>query len=188
MSERTLTASTRRQKSAATASRAVRRPAGRASQGVGRRPAAKGAKTSKPSKTAAGPSRAGSLAERAKGVAASLGKARTPLVVAVVALIVLVTLYGPAQGLYAAWREQMLNQATLDGLTASIDEYQHDIDQLQTREGIEDEARKRGYVTEGESGVTAVGLPEEEDDEQPEQSLPWYLSLGDFVFQYHEEE
>ena len=188
MSERTLTASTRRQKSAATASRAVRRPAGRASQGVGRRPAAKGAKTSKPSKTAAGPSRAGSLAERAKGVAASLGKARTPLVVAVVTLIVLVTLYGPAQGLYAAWREQMLNQATLDGLTASIDEYQHDIDQLQTREGIEDEARKRGYVTEGESGVTAVGLPEEEDDEQPEQSLPWYLSLGDFVFQYHEEE
>ena len=104
------------------------------------------------------------------------------------ALIVLVTLYGPAQGLYAAWREQMLNQATLDGLTASIDEYQHDIDQLQTREGIEDEARKRGYVTEGESGVTAVGLPEEEGDEQPEQSLPWYLSLGDFVFQYHEEE
>ena len=36
--------------------------------------------------------------------------------------------------------------------------------------------------------MTAVGLPEDDDEEVVEEELPWYLSLGDFVFQYHEEE
>ena len=185
MSEKTLTASARRQKSGTSAVRGARRAATGSSRGADRRVSAKTKKTISVAKVSAG---VGSVAERAKGLVSDASKARVPVLVAVVVLVVLVSLYGPAQGLYSAWREQALNQETLDGLNASIEEYQHDIDQLQTREGIEDEARKRGYVTEGESGVTAVGLPEEGQEEEVEQALPWYLALGDFVFQYHEEE
>ena len=67
------------------------------------------------------------------------------------------------------------------------DEYQQDIDRLQTREGIEDEARKRGYVSEGETGVIAEGLPEDQEAEEAPAELPWYLAVGDFVFQYKEQ-
>ena len=114
--------------------------------------------------------------------------ARRLLVCVGVALVVLVALYGPARDLYCAWRLQDGKQETLDGLNQSIDEYQQDIDRLQTREGIEDEARKRGYVEDGEVGVTAVGLPEDEQTNDEDQELPWYLALGDFVFQYREEQ
>lgn len=175
-----MTASARRRKGAVDPG-GSRRASGRASQPSSRRTAAPQAARGK------APSRAGSALDRARGLAAAAGRLRVPLVVAAVVLVVLVTLYGPAQGLYQAWRDQGINQQTLDELNASIDEYQSDIDRLQTREGIEDEARRRGYVEQGESGVTAVGLPDESDQGSEEQSLPWYLALGDFVFQYQEQ-
>lgn len=180
MNERTMTASARRRKVAADPG-GSRRASGRAAQSSPRRAVAAQATRGK------APSRAGSALDRARGLAAAAGRLRVPLVVAAVVLVVLVTLYGPAQGLYQAWRDQGINQQTLDELNASIDEYQSDIDRLQTREGIEDEARRRGYVEQGESGVTAVGLPDESDQGSEEQSLPWYLALGDFVFQYQEQ-
>lgn len=161
----------------------TRRPAGRVSQQPRRaRGAADGARA------AQRPSRAGSALDRARGLAEAAGRARVPLIALAIVAVVLVTLYGPAKDLYCAWREQGASQQTLDELNASIDEYQSDIDRLQTREGIEDEARKRGYVEEGESGVTATGLPEEGGEDVAEESLPWYLSLGDVVFQYQEEQ
>lgn len=179
-----MTTSARGQKSGRqAASRGARKPAGRVSRSTGRRPAA--AKAVTPPKVLSG---AGRVLGGAKGLVADSSKLRVPIIVAVVILVVLVTLYSPAKDLYCAMREQSANQLVLDDLNASIDEYQGDIDRLQTEEGIEDEARRRGYVTEGESGVTAVGLPEDDDEEVVEEELPWYLSLGDFVFQYHEEE
>ena len=36
--------------------------------------------------------------------------------------------------------------------------------------------------------MTAVGLPEDEQTNDEDQELPWYLALGDFVFQYREEQ
>lgn len=159
----------------------TRRPAGRASRPP-RRPGG-GARAASQR-----PSRAGSALERARGLVAAASGARTTIIVLVAVAVVVATLYGPARDLYCAWREQGVSQETLDALNESIDEYQGDIDRLQTREGIEDEARKRGYVEEGESGVTATGLPEEEDGDAPEEGLPWYLSLGDVIFQYQGEQ
>lgn len=118
--------------------------------------------------------------------ASLLSRFRVPVIVVAVTLFALVSIYPPAQDLYRAWRDQGARQETLDGLNASIEEYQGDIDRLQTREGIEDEARKRGYVSEGEVGVVLEGLPEETEDAAGEdvQALPWYVALGDVVFQY----
>ena len=153
-----------------------------------RRPARGGVSSRKPSRASKAPSRLSSAGERAAGLLDKIGAMRVPLAITAIVLVVLASLYFPAQDLYCAWREQGSKQATLEQLNESIDEYQGDIDRLQTREGIEDEARKRGYVEDGEVGVTAVGLPEDEQTDDEDQELPWYLALGDFVFQYREEQ
>lgn len=118
--------------------------------------------------------------------ASLLSRFRMPIIVVAVTLFALVSIYPPAQDLYRAWRDQGAQQETLDGLNASIEEYQGDIGRLQTREGIEDEARKRGYVSEGEVGVVLEGSPEETDDAPANEgeALPWYVVIGDLVFQY----
>ena len=177
-----MTTSARGQKSGRqAASRGARKPAGRVSRSTGRRPAA--AKAVTPPKILSG---AGRVLGGAKGLVADSSKLRVPIIVAVVILVVLVTLYSPAKDLYCAMREQSANQLVLDDLNASIDEYQGDIDRLQTEEGIEDEARKRGYVGEGEVGVVLEGSPEKTEGDAGDdgQELPWYVTLGDVVFQY----
>lgn len=125
------------------------------------------------------------IASRGAALVSDASRLRVPLIVAGVVLLVVVALYAPVQGLYCAWRDQGVRQATLDELNADIEEYQGDIDRLQSREGIEDEARRRGYVSTGETDVIVEGLPEAQDGEgevAPER--PWYVVVGDFIFQY----
>ena len=111
---------------------------------------------------------------------------RTALVVIAVLLVIFAALYAPAQGLYCAWRDQGVQQEELAELAKTNEQYQSDIDRLQSREGIEDEARRRGYVAEGESEIVVDGtLPTDADqDGAGDEGIPWYLALGDFVFQY----
>lgn len=115
------------------------------------------------------------------------------VVLLVLALFVglILAMYGPAKTYYCAWRKGQDLQAQLDAYNASNDQYKADIQGLQTREGIEDEARRRGYVSEGETKVVVEGLDEDADgstpsadgsDQQAEQ--PWYIELGDKVFHY----
>ena len=128
----------------------------------------------------------GGIREKGEGFLNTADRFRTALVVVAVLLVVFVALYAPAQGLYCAWRDQGVQQAELDELTKANEQYQSDIDRLQTREGIEDEARRRGYVAEGESEIVVDGtLPGDgQQGDSAEEELPWYLALGDFVFQY----
>ena len=52
-------------------------------------------------------------------------------------------------------------------------------------EGIQDEARKRGYVSEGETGVKVEGLDESSSSSDlSSDSDPWYITVLDFVFSY----
>lgn len=112
------------------------------------------------------------------------------IVVAVLALLALVvTMYGPAQTYYKAWRAGLDLQSQLDELNASNDQYESDIRSLQTREGIEDEARKRGYVSDGETKVVVEGTSTNDETSDAASSdttsdLPWYIELGDKVFHY----
>lgn len=64
--------------------------------------------------------------------------------VIVVALVV--ALYSPVKALYGAHRTNAVLAERLDAATASATQLQGEVDSLMTREGIEDEARRRGYV------------------------------------------
>lgn len=115
---------------------------------------------------------------------------RVALLIAALVLGVLMAMYGPVQTYYRAWRAGQDLQAQLDELNASNEQYKDDIQALQTREGIEDEARRRGYVTNGETKVVVDGLNDGSDDssqssdgDQQAQN-PWYIELGDKVFHY----
>lgn len=115
---------------------------------------------------------------------------RVALLIAALVLGVLMAMYGPVQTYYRAWRAGQDLQAQLDELNASNEQYKDDIQALQTREGIEDEARRRGYVTNGETKVVVDGLNDGSDDSSQssdgdqQAQKPWYVELGDKVFHY----
>lgn len=113
-------------------------------------------------------------------------------VIAVAAVLVLfVALYGPACGLYQAWRENGVLLAEQERASAESEELEGDISTLMTEDGIKDEARRRGYVEEGETRIVVEGAESEDDasaDENETEETPWYLSVGDFLFQYHPSE
>lgn len=113
---------------------------------------------------------------------------RLPLAVVLVALVLVAALYGPTCDLYRAWRTTSTREAELSQIEDSNDAYQAEIDRLQTREGIEDEARRRGYVADGETSVVVEGLEETSDDaDATTDDTPWYLRLGDTIFGYEAE-
>lgn len=94
-------------------------------------------------------------------------------------------LYGPAATYYRAWRAGLDLQAQYDALAQSNDQIQQQNDALLTREGIEEKARRRGYVGAGETGVVVEGLPDDSassSDATPE--YPWYVGVGDVIFGY----
>ena len=96
-----------------------------------------------------------------------------------------VLLYGPAATYYRAWRAGLDLQAQYDALAQSNDQIQQQNDALLTREGIEEEARRRGYVGAGETGVVVGVLPDDSassSDATPE--YPWYVGVGDVIFGY----
>ena len=118
-------------------------------------------------------------------------------IVAAIVLVVLGFLYVPARSLYVARRDEAVLTARLETLEDENADLQHSIETLQTREGIEDEARRRGYIVNGETSVNVQGLEGAEGEQQgvdiatltangavEEGDLPWYVVLGDFVFQY----
>ena len=126
-----------------------------------------------------GDSRAGSRApaRRHLGVLVALGTV----------LLCVVALYEPARQCYQAWRDNGVLRAQNEQAEAENNELQQDYDRLLTLDGVEEEARKRGYVSEGETSVTVEGLPDDgsqEDADPQDAPEPWYVSLGDLVFGY----
>lgn len=102
-----------------------------------------------------------------------------------VLVVAALLLYGPAATYYRAWRAGLDLQAQYDALAQSNDQIKRQNDALLTREGIEEEARRRGYVGAGETGVVVEGLPDDSassSDATPE--YPWYVGVGDVIFGY----
>lgn len=102
-----------------------------------------------------------------------------------VLVVAALLLYGPAATYYRAWRAGLDLQAQYDALAQSNDQIQQQNDALLTRKGIEEEARRRGYVGAGETGVVVEGLPDDStssSDVTPE--YPWYVGVGDVIFGY----
>lgn len=94
-------------------------------------------------------------------------------------------LYGPAATYYRAWRAGLDLQAQYDALAQSNDQIQQQNDALLTRRGIEEEARRRGYVGAGETGVVVEGLPDDStSSSEATPEYPWYVGVGDVIFGY----
>ncbi|MEE1045435.1 MAG: hypothetical protein U0L51_08100 [Olegusella sp.] len=105
-----------------------------------------------------------------------------------IALLV-AALYGPAKSYYTAVRERDDLTTYYARLEASNSSLRDSIQYLQSTEGIEDEARKRGYVYEGETSAQIDGLEDTTDDftgtsEVPDVEQPWYVQALDRFFGY----
>ena len=110
---------------------------------------------------------------------------KRPLIVLAVILVIAAALYAPARTYYSAWRTNGILQSSKDAIDQSNSAYESDNSRLMSSEGIQDEARKRGYVSEGETGVKVEGLDESSSSSDlSSDSDPWYITVLDFVFSY----
>ena len=100
-----------------------------------------------------------------------------------VVIFLLVGLYPPIRGYYHAVREHdelLLNQQKLEEDQKRLES---EVQGLQTKEGIIDEAHKQGLVSGDEESARVEGLDKKKDEntvQRPE--YPWYIKVGDFVF------
>lgn len=138
-------------------------------------------------------------------VTASPARIKGTIALVVIALLLL-AIYPPLRDFYVARRNEARLSAQYTQLKDKHGELMGEIERLQTQEGIEDEARKRGYVKDGETGVVVEGIEggseqSAEDDKlsaqearKPHEEAPtqdtrsWQQKLLDFFFQYHEED
>ena len=112
------------------------------------------------------------------------------LVIAGVILIAIVWAFAaPLRTYYCAVRDQQIYRAELAAVEQHNQELSDAVTTLQTREGIEDAARKRGYVGEGETSVEMQGVdPEKEVSGSKVKTTlppnPWYIDVLDGLFGY----
>lgn len=100
-----------------------------------------------------------------------------------VAIFLLVGLYPPIRGYYHAVREHdelLLNQQKLEEDQKRLES---EVQGLQTKEGIIDEAHKQGLVSGDEESARVEGLDKKKDENTVQHpNYPWYIKVGDFVF------
>lgn len=129
------------------------------------------------------------LDERLDAIADAV-RAHTRAVIAIALVFaVVVMIYGPLRNYYVAMRSGQDLQAYLEALNQQNESLSEDIGRLHSEEGIEDEAHRRGWIKEGETGVVVEGLPKEDMTEllgeiELEDTRPWYIKVLDVVFFY----
>ena len=100
-----------------------------------------------------------------------------------VVIFLLVGLYPPIRGYYHAVREHdelLLNQQKLEDDQKRLES---EVQGLQTKEGIIDEAHKQGLVSGDEESARVEGLDKKKDENTVQHpDYPWYIKVGDFVF------
>ena len=100
-----------------------------------------------------------------------------------VVIFLLVGLYPPIRGYYHAVREHdelLLNQQKLEEDQKHLES---EVQGLQTKEGIIDEAHKQGLVSGNEESARVEGLDKKKDENTVQHpDYPWYIKVGDFVF------
>ena len=119
-----------------------------------------------------------------KDNALDFARNHTKLVVILgVVIFLLVGLYPPIRGYYHAVREHdelLLNQQKLEEDQKRLES---EVQGLQTKEGIIDEAHKQGLVSGNEESARVEGLDKKKDENTVQHpDYPWYIKVGDFVF------
>lgn len=149
-------------------------------------------KASAGERVAAARERAASGAQTARERATSAGEwaaaHRRLWIVLAVVVAVAAALYGPAQRYYVSMRTTQDLQVKYAALKSQNKDLKSDVDALMSKEGIEDQARKNGYVYPGEKGVEVKGL--KEDGKDPSAAITykddraWYTKVLDALFGY----
>ena len=129
---------------------------------------------------------------RLQRVIGLLGAHQRALVVVLAIAAALGMVYVPLRDYYDARRTGEDLQARFDALNAANDELAAERDRLMTPEGIQDEARERGYVSEGETSVVVCGLPAGEQADPSarkayEDKRPALTKVLDLLFAYDPE-
>lgn len=118
---------------------------------------------------------------------------RRGLLVMLAIALAVAMLFSPVRNLYIAYRQLDTLQQTYDVLNEENNRLRSQIEALQTREGIENEARERGYVEPGETKVLVEGLEVEEGPSAAAEAVAelevpdtrvWYIRLLDSLFGY----
>lgn len=132
-----------------------------------------------------------------QGIAAWIG-AHTPFVIAlaVIALLV-IAIYPPLCSLYSAARTNAVLSEKLADVNEQLNALTGDVSKLTSEDGLKDEARRLGYVEEGETAVDMEGVEDSgsarsdttvmEESKETEVENPWYIVVGDFIFRYDAE-
>lgn len=154
----------------------------------------KAAKSSKPAKT----SKPTKL--KKQGRFSSVSRGKKALIILVIIGAFAYFIYQPFCLWYGALRDNQIYQEQLTRYNESNSEMQDRADYLNTDEGQVEEARKHGYVEQGESVATVEGLPGDENtDTTSEESRipkeisqavldepdPFYVQILDFLFMYN---
>ena len=109
------------------------------------------------------------------------------------AVLTVAAVMGPIRDYYTAWREAGMLEVEYEVVSQINEGLTKDVERLNTLEGIEDEARRRGYVYPDEEAIVVEGLEEEQVSEEDavkaalaeyEQNLPWYVHVLDDLFDY----
>ncbi len=118
---------------------------------------------------------------------------RRGLLVMLAIALAVAMLFSPVRNLYIAYRQLDTLQQTYDVLNEENNKLRSQIEALQTREGIENEARERGYVDPGETKVLVEGLEVDEGQSAAAEAVAelevpdtrvWYIRLLDSLFGY----
>ncbi len=125
---------------------------------------------------------------------ASLGHLRVLVVAAITLGLLVIAFYSPVKVWYTAYRDKQLYALQLQVLAEQNKKLQSEVDRLQSQEGIEDEARKRGYVKANETSVTIKGKTttngeadagaSKDELEEVKTKNPWYINVLDKFFMY----
>lgn len=112
-------------------------------------------------------------------------------------IFVFIMLYPPICSYYAAVRTNATLSSQLSDITTDVDALSSDVSKLTSEEGIKDEARRRGYVEDGDVAVEMEGVQDSgsaaadttvmEDAQKEETETPWYFVALDFIFRYDAE-
>ena len=122
-----------------------------------------------------------------------LGMWHVVLIAILIVLIAIVTIVGPLRDYYVAWREAGVLEVEYEAVSAVNEELTGEVKSLNSLGGIEEEARRRGYVYPNEEALVVEGLDEETSSEQEqvqkaldeyESGLPWYVHFLDGVLGY----
>ena len=124
-----------------------------------------------------------------KDKALDFARNHTKLVVFLgIVIFLIVGLYSPVRGYYHAVREHdelLFNQQKLEEETKRL---LQDVQRLQTKEGIIDEAHKQGMVSRDEESARVEGLEKKKDENTVQHpDYPWYIKVGDFIFGFSPE-